>query len=407
VSYDLLVAGTGVAGALTAFYAVKKGLTVALIDRAGSDGGATKNSAAMLLHQTEEKPLTELAKFSLNEYFSGSLSALNGTDKTRAVKTGSVLYATNQDDVSRIIENKKILEAAGVASEMLELSSLTELCPAFDTEGVKAATYCADDGYLDISGFMAELKSELTRMKVDFYESTEPTYSLERKEDCFAVNMQTSVGPVTLSGRKFVIAAGLGSESLARQLNDEFGPYNRANTAKLSIDQGGFDGIRASERLLVRFGFTAKDGGSVATFPLFENVSDQWYVRPDVDSIVVGVGVAKDMAANLVDPNNQQIDPELVQSAVDYMGRRFPGWIVEMRREWLGRRPMSTDLKPIVGQSPNDESLYYICGLSEFGVTTAPACASMLVDKITEETTVISTETVDAVCPRRTIETNT
>ncbi|GAA3982759.1 FAD-binding oxidoreductase [Comamonas faecalis] len=81
-------------------------------------------------------------------------------------------------------------------------------------------------------------------------------------------------------------------------------------------------------------------------------------------------------------PNHVQID------RAERIARRY--WPLGERVEaepWMGRRPCTPDMRPIVGAAPRHQGLWFNFGHAHHGLTLGPACARLLAELICGEPT--------------------
>ena len=83
-----------------------------------------------------------------------------------------------------------------------------------------------------------------------------------------------------------------------------------------------------------------------------------------------------------------QLRPERSSVAREF----FP--LAERRDEepWMGARPCTPDMMPVIGKAPRHEGLWFAFGHAHHGMTLGPVTGRALAEKMTGEKTVIDIE---------------
>jgi D-amino-acid dehydrogenase len=85
--------------------------------------------------------------------------------------------------------------------------------------------------------------------------------------------------------------------------------------------------------------------------------------------------------------NEAQIDgTEAIARQLLHLGNRLDP------KPWLGARPATPDMKPIVGPAPNHKNLWFAFGHAHQGFTLGPVTGRMLAEQITGETPFVSAQ---------------
>jgi diaminopimelate decarboxylase len=358
LTYEAVVIGGGVMGCMSAYSLAKRGLkNVLLLESGRLANAATGQSAAMLVHQTGDRLLTELAQQSILAYRSFSENSGWDIDLHR---TGSILYCTKPSDIEVLSNGLQIQNDFGVTSRNLSTREISRLCPEVDTDGILGATYCSLDGYLSTRALLQELRTHLASLGVTVSEKQHVTYITKSGGSTFKIG--TSAGEV--SALRVINAAGASATNIAGWLGDTLP-------------------ITLSKRHLFLFRPPEKP----QSFPIMENVSDEWYFRQHGRSILVGMGTVEIQGASeAYDFSDPDRDPRSREIAYSYIAQRFPKWDgILCETFWAGVRPMTPDGRPIISRSENCEGLFHCAGLSAFGISTAPACGDILASLVLDD----------------------
>ncbi|MBA2765931.1 MAG: glycine oxidase ThiO [Solirubrobacterales bacterium] len=152
-TFDLLVAGGGVAGLVAAWRAARAGRSVCLLDRGALGAGASDVAAGMLAPVTEADPrepaLLELGLEAAQRWpgFAEELEADAGQGVALR-RTGSLVVARDRDEAEALDRVREVAAGLGVAMERLLPSAARRLEPAL-APTVRLALHAPDDHSVD------------------------------------------------------------------------------------------------------------------------------------------------------------------------------------------------------------------------------------------------------------------
>jgi glycine/D-amino acid oxidase-like deaminating enzyme len=102
--------------------------------------------------------------------------------------------------------------------------------------------------------------------------------------------------------------------------------------------------------------------------PFVEDISADWYYRPEGDGVLMGMGL--EPVDNLSDPPT---DPALVDRMIDAAVHRVPALEhASVHTTWTGVRPLTPDGLPVLGAAPAVDGLILNCGWGGLGIIMAP-----------------------------------
>ncbi len=354
---DIVVIGAGIHGASVAYNLARRlpDAHVVVLDRANAAAGATAASAAMLMHQTDDKDTTRLAHLSIDRY--RSLAETLRVD-IGLQQTGSILFSTTTQTSERLVELAEYQQSLGVATKVIDGSEAEALSDGLlSRTGIVTATYCESDGYV--------IAPAVVRGYLDYATSHGMTFR-QHTAACGLVIENGHVAGVQLAGDEIidtscvVNCAGSRAREVGLWADVEL-PIKRSHRNMLLL--------KASKP-------------NHQTFPIIEDVDTGWYFRQHPEGVLMGVG-----PTNWLDDDRASCDatydPSYEDAATDYLGERAPSLLPFSKiRTWAGSRPMldpvvvrvreGVDGHPIVGGVAEVGGFYLSCAWGAFGVTLAP-----------------------------------
>ena len=152
-TFDVIVAGGGVAGLVAAWRAAQAGRSVCLLDRGALGAGASHVAAGMLAPVTEADPrepaLLELGLEAARRWpgFAEELEEASGQGVALR-RTGSLVVARDRDEAEALERVRGVAGSLGVAMERLLPSAARRLEPAL-APSVRLALHAPEDHSVD------------------------------------------------------------------------------------------------------------------------------------------------------------------------------------------------------------------------------------------------------------------
>jgi glycine/D-amino acid oxidase-like deaminating enzyme len=109
-------------------------------------------------------------------------------------------------------------------------------------------------------------------------------------------------------------------------------------------------------------------GARVAGWPMVADVTDTFYVKPESGQLLISPADATPMP-----PGDSRPDDLDVAVAADRVEEATTLVIRHVRRAWAGLRCAVPDDTPVLGEAPDAPGFLWVCGLSGYGIQTAPA----------------------------------
>lgn len=349
---DIVIVGAGIAGASAAYHLAKLGAKKITVIEAYKAGGLYSIvSAAMLMHQNGIPKLTELAKFSIEGY--KNFKKETGCDVDYN-ETGSLLYSTTTIGAKTLKNYYQAMSSVGLKCAYLTKSQdIVKKAKLLDVTGIKAASYCEADGYVDVSRVMKYYFQEAKKMGAKILENTQVIAVLQEKGA--VVGVETDAGEKIYT-RTLIDCAGCYSKDLGEM-------------AGVNIP------IKASKRdLAVIKPLRMLD----FKFPILEDLDDGWYFRPFtfmklINLVLIGVAPSK-----WIEDKDRKPHPNFnwggVLPTCRYTKIRLPKlnpFLIVNGRS--GYRPMLeasvSDGLPMIGKSKTVKGYFTSTAWGEWGIT--------------------------------------
>ncbi|WP_375499494.1 NAD(P)/FAD-dependent oxidoreductase [uncultured Jatrophihabitans sp.] len=132
---------------------------------------------------------------------------------------------------------------------------------------------------------------------------------------------------------------------------------------------GRFGGIRVGLQPLRRTAFLV-DAPPSAAAPMFGDVPDSFYVKPDTGRLLCSPADETPQA-----PADARPDELEIARAIQTINEVTTLDIRHVRSAWAGLRSFVADRTPVVGFDPVAEGLFWLAGQGGYGIQTAPALA--------------------------------
>jgi glycine oxidase len=374
-STDLLVIGGGVIGLAIAWRARERGISVTVLERDATGGGASRVAAGMLAPVAEAefgkdgRRLLELGLRSaaLWPAFAERLQAAAGQD-VGYLRSGTLLLARDEDEARELDRQIAFRESLGLATRRLRASEAREREPAL-APAIRLALEAPDDHSVDPRSVLAALRTaclsagvlireqaRVTRIECD--DAGERVLGV-RLADAGRGDAATSSPPFAgelVACERVVVASGAWSGSLAGLAPDASVPVRPVRGQLLRLRDPAGPGLLST---VVRF-----DGG---------------YIVPRADGRYVLGATVEERGFDL-QPDAGGIY-ELLRDAHELV----PG-VSELKIEELcvGLRPGTPDNAPAIGFGQVD-GLLWATGHYRNGILLAPLTAQLVVALLSGE----------------------
>lgn len=357
---DVVIVGAGVIGCSTAYHLAHAGVgDVVVLEKDQVGGGSSSKSAAMLSLQFCQSELSlQMAKYSYERYMAFEEELGFSIDFHR---TGW-MYVATQESAEALRHQAELLRRLGVTTEILAPAEVAQRYPELRVDDVVLGTWGPDDGPIDPHMIMWAYMKRAREQRVTLYEGVAVQDVVVEKGRLSAVT--TDQG--TIATRTVINAAG---------------PW--------ATRVGGLAGVHVplenSARTIV---VTDRLQEIPSDRPFVEDYGREWYCRPEMEGVLMGMGARRVANVDKVD-----LDQEQVGQIIDVAIHRIPAMEkAAIQTAWTGVRPLTADGQPIVGRAAEVDGFLLNCGWGGVGIIMAPIAGQLMVELL--ETG--SLQTVDA-----------
>jgi len=348
---DVVIIGAGVIGCSTAYHLARAGITdVAVVEMDQVGSGSSGKSASMLsLQFCTDELIARMAKYSYDRYMRFEEEIGVSIDFKRI---GWVSLAT-EESAEYLLESARLLQSLGIRTDVLSPEEVRRRYPEINVEDIVVATYGPDDGSFDPHMIMWGYIGKAREKGVRLYQGVRATDIRVRKGHVEGV--VTDEGFVATG--VVVNAGGPWAVEIGRWVGVEV-PI--INSVRSIVVTGPFPHIPS-------------------TWPFFEDVTAEWYFRPEGPGILMGMG------SSPTDELEVPLDLERVSAMVETAMHRVP--VLErasMLTGWTGIRPMTLDDRPILGPVPSVEGFILNCGWGGAGIIQAPIAGQLVAEYISD-----------------------
>jgi glycine/D-amino acid oxidase-like deaminating enzyme len=348
-TFDVAVVGAGVHGASAAFHLASRGMSVAVIERAGPAAGPTGRSSAICRAYYTNPFLAGVARESIEmlkdfEQHTGRVAGFR--------KTG-LLVLHPPGDEAQVREVVPRLNGQGVATDLLTPAEILAEWPGFDLEGVAVGAREREAGHAD---------PVLT---------TQGLFDRARELGMTA-RLGHRVTELRRAGSGWAVATDDGERTVAERVLLTAGPWTRSLAASVGADLQ----LTVERHVVATFAW-----GDAAPMPAHGDLPNGYYFRPEGEELFL---VGPLHPEPQVDPDD--FDERLAERESADLGgrvvRRIPGLeAAQARGGWASLYDVSPDWQPVIGEIA--EGVFVDAGTSGHGFKLAPALGRHVADLVT------------------------
>lgn len=349
--YDVIVVGGGILGCACAASLAQQGVNLCLVEPSTIGGGTTAAGMGHLVVMDDNPAELALSAYSL-ELWRALISQHEDLAQAHEYRQcGTIWVASDEEEMQAARAKRDILQAHGIASEMLDAQALQAHEPNLRT-GLAGGLLVPHDALV-----YAPKSAQLLLDIAISHGAQRITDSVSELSDD---SVRLSSGAV-LHAQHIVIANGMASLQLVDDL-----PL-RYKKGHLLITDRYPDFIRHQ---CVELGYIksahASDGDSVA-FNLQPRPTGQ---------ILIG-------SSRQFDVTDKAVEPEMLSKMLARACEYAPTLAqLKALRSWTGFRAATPDGLPYIGPHPHRKHLWMATGHEGLGVTTSLASAALLRDQI-------------------------
>jgi len=354
--YDVIVIGGGIMGCSSAFQLAKRGLKVALVEKANIGEGPSGKSSAIIRQHYSNELTARMALYSLR-VFQDFEERVGG--ECGFTRTGFVVVVEAKDREG-LEANMAMQRRVGIQTELVSPEALREIMPGVETADLVAAAYEPESGYADPYLTVNSYAQAARRLGVKVYQNTEVVGIRFKKGR--VVGVETTGGKLD-----------------AGQVLACTGAWSARVTAMAGI------GVPINS-CRVQVAFFRRPEGYEAPHPVVADFINATYFRSETGGLTL-VGLVDPSEANaVVDPDNysEGVDFDFILDAGERLVRRYP----PMERSdsaggYAALYAVTPDWHPIVDEVPVGSGFFVCAGFSGHGFKLGPAVGVMTADMLT------------------------
>jgi len=344
--WDVVIVGAGIVGAACAWQCAIRGMRTAIVEPNVVGGGATAAGMGHIVVM-DDSP----AQLALTHYSQTLWRELSKTlPPDVEYETCGTLWVANDDEEMQEVRRKSDMYAsAGVATQVLDGSSLADAEPQL-RRPLAGALLVLSDVVLYPPCAAAFLMAEALRLGAQLYRL--------KVQSAQAGKVRLDDG-TQLSTKRIVIASGADACELIPEL-----PIKKRKGHLVITDR--YPGFVRHQ--LVELGYLKSAHSSTADSVAFN-------VQPRKTGQLL-VGSSRQYGAE-----DTAVNPQIL-SAMTERAQWYLPKIGDLSaiRVWTGFRAATPDKLPLIGPWPEDDSIFLATGHEGLGITTSLGTASMLAD---------------------------
>jgi len=345
---DVVIIGGGVNGCCLAYLLAKRGVDVTVLEKKYLSSGATGACGAGIRQQWSTRDNTELAIKSVKIF--ESLSKELGED-IEFRQGGYLVINHNEEETKQAKKNVSMQRSLGLKVDLLEADEINDIVPILDVKGMHAvgATFCPTDGLANPFKTTFAYATAARRNNAKIYTHTKV---VDIKTDGKKISsVKTDKGSIKTN--TVINAAGVWSTNIANMVGIKLPniPFRKEALATERL-KSMFEAMVISFKDGIYFS-QQKDGQIVGGIPIPEEKSG-FQTMPTFS-------FAQHMSRTLT-----RYAPALKN--------------VNMLRHWTGFYDVTSDARPILGESKVVKGFIQCNGFSGHGFMLSPMVCKLLSD---------------------------
>ena len=346
---DVVIIGAGAIGTSIAYHLAKAGIKDVILlemDQVGS--GSSSKSASMLSLQFGSNEINaRMAKYSYGRFM--QFEDEFGT--TIDFKKSGWITIAPETEVSRLKAHAKTLHDLDITSQLMDPFEIKSIYPELNVDDIALGTWGPDDGPFDPHMILWGYTKRAVELGVQLYEGVRATN--------IRVEQGQVVGVITTQG-----------EINTHCVVNAAGPW--------AIDIGRWIGVEIPIRNAARGVLVTAPISEIPPHsPFVEEISPEWYFRPEGEGILIGMGEVP--TKNLQLQIHEKLQGEMILPAI----HRVP--VLEkaaVQTAWTGIRPLTPDNLPIFGTMPEINGFLLNCGWGGMGIIQSPIAGQLMAELV-------------------------
>src|SRR5688572_3966373 len=354
-SADVVVIGSGVNGASTAYNLVKRGLKkVVLLERYLIASGGTGRSAAIIREHYSNEVLVRMVRRSV-DVFHHFADIVGGDPGFVSTGYGFFVPESSSEGLTR---NLALQRSLGVDTREISKDELRELEPRIDLSDVHRIVHEPGSGYCDPHA---------------------TTYAyVKRFRDLGGqlVEMTPATGLLTSNGAVTGVRTATGDISAGVVVNVA-GPWARQVGEWAGLDLP-IQVTREEEMI-----FETKDVGGPVRMPISDACKAIYYRPYGITQTLLGRGFPKEYEHVDPDRYKESADTNFIREASGRFVERFPAFKDAMLiNAYTGLYDVTPDWHPILGRTERVKNLVLCAGFSGHGFKLAPSIGELMAEEV-------------------------
>jgi D-arginine dehydrogenase len=140
----------------------------------------------------------------------------------------------------------------------------------------------------------------------------------------------------------------------------------------------------------------APEGYEIGRWPLFGNVDETWYAKPEAGKLMVSPA-----DEDPVEPHDAWADDMVLAEGLHRFEQAVTVPVTRVERSWAGLRSFVGDRSPVVGFAPDAQGFFWLAGQGGYGVQTSPALSALAADLCAGRPSGLPADVVAALAPDR------
>ncbi len=355
---DIVVIGAGIAGAGVAADLASDYSVVILEQESFPGYHSTGRSAAIFIRNYGNAVIRALSRASAPLFAAADRSLFPNP----LLSPRGILNVADFDGLD--LHRQSLAEGDGLLE--IDPAQALAMVPILNIERLAAAAYEPDAQDIDVAalhhGWLRSARDHGARLLTG-----RPVIGGEFR----AGGWRIEAGDLTLSARIVVNAAGAWADKVAEACG---------------VAPVGLQPKRRSIAVL-----PAPEGYDTRRWPLFGDVAEQWYAKPDGGRLFVSPA---DQVP--VEPHDAFVDDLILAEGLDRYEQAVTVPVTHVERSWAGLRTFASDKTPVAGFDRTAESFFWLAGQGGYGIQTSPGLSRLAGSLIRRATPPAETESVVA-----------
>jgi sarcosine oxidase subunit beta len=356
-SFDVVIIGGGIMGCCSAYELAKKGLKVAVIEKATIGEGPTGKSSAIIRQHYSNELTARMALYSLN-IFHNFKELIGG--ECGFTQAGFVVVVGDEDKAG-LEANIKFQQSMGIKTGRLSTSEAQDLMPGILIGNQAVLAYEPGSGYADPYLTVNAYARAAKRHGVTFFLETVVTGIHFRSGKVIGLNTNRE----RFDSSMVINCAGAWGGQVSQM-------------AKVNVP------INSCR---VQVAFFRRPPGEEGSHPVVADFVNAIYFRSETGGLTLVGLIDPSEADAIVDPDNyrEYMEDDFVLEAGDRLVNRYPAMEnSRIANGYASLYAITPDWHPIIDEVPRDSGFYICSGFSGHGFKLGPAVGLMMADLVVD-----------------------